>query len=309
MLSAGGPVRLTGADGFLPGLVKAVLERGLQTELTEHLGYEKGAAGAGLGVRAGSGGGSSNMRNGTTPKTVQTEVGQVPLDVPRDRAGTFEPQLVPKHQRRLDGLSGIIVSLYAGGMTVRDIERHLQRTLGVDVPAATISAITDAVLDEIRTWQTRPLDPVWPLIYVDALVVKIRDGNVVTSKAAHLVVGADLGGVKHVLGIWVQSHEGARFWAQVLTELRNRGVKDVLIACCDGLSGLPEAITGVWSSTVPQTSSVQLEGGGIVSPVTDTAPGRTCANVIPARSRCRPVRLGRWRASHLPAGAALRAPR
>lgn len=251
LLTAGGPVRLTGADGFLPGLVKAVLERGLQAELTEHLGYEKGDTSA---AAAGSG----NMRNGTSAKTVQTEVGQVGLDVPRDRAGSFEPQLVPKHQRRLDGLSGIIVSLYAGGMTVRDIERHLQRTLGVDVPAATISAITDAVLDEIRTWQTRPLDPVWPLIYVDALVVKIRDGNVVSNKAAHLVVGVDLDGVKHVLGIWVQNHEGARFWAQVLAELRNRGVKDVLIACCDGLSGLPEAITSVWSATVTQTCVVHL---------------------------------------------------
>jgi putative transposase len=249
LLAAGGPARLTGAGGFLPGLVKAVLERGLAAELTEHLGYDRGdSAGAGTG----------NSRNGTYPKTVRTEVGQVDLDVPRDRAGIFTPLLVPKGQRHLDGLTGMITSLYAGGMTVRDIERHLNTTLGVDVPAATISAITDAMLDEVKTWQTRPLDPVWPILYVDALVVKVRDANVVTNKAAHLVVGVDLNGIKHVLGIWVQNHEGARFWAQVLTELRNRGVKDVLIACCDGLSGLPEAIASVWPRTVTQTCVVHL---------------------------------------------------
>jgi putative transposase len=249
LLASGGPARLTGAGGFLPGLVKAVLERGLAAELTEHLGYEKGDP---------AGAGSGNSRNGATPKTVRTEVGQVGLDVPRDRQGTFSPLLVPKGQRHLDGLTGMITSLYAGGMTVRDIERHLYSTLGVDVPPATISAITDAMLTEVRTWQTRPLDPVWPIIYVDALVVKVRDGNVVTNKAAHLVVGVDLDGVKHVLGIWVQNHEGARFWAQVLTDLRNRGVRDVLIACCDGLSGLPQAIASVWPATVTQTCVVHL---------------------------------------------------
>lgn len=249
LLASGGPAKLTGADGFLPGLVKAVLERGLQAELTQHLGYEKGdPAGAGTG----------NSRNGTTDKTVRTEVGAVDLDVPRDRAGTFTPALVPKGQRHLDGLAGLITSLYAGGMTVRDIERHLHATLGVDVAPATISMITDAMLEEIKAWQTRPLDPVWPIIYVDALVVKVRDTNVVTNKSAHLVVGVDLNGVKRVLGIWVQNHEGARFWAQVLTELRNRGVRDVLIACCDGLSGLPEAINTVWPATVTQTCVVHL---------------------------------------------------
>lgn len=249
LLAAGGPAKLTGPGGFLPDLVKAVLERGLAAELTEHLGYGKGDP---------AGNGSGNSRNGASPKTVRTEIGEVDLAVPRDRAGTFTPLLVPRGQRHLGGLTGMITSLYAGGMTVRDIERHLAATLGVDVPPATISVITDAMLDEVKTWQTRPLDPVWPIIYVDALVVKVRDTNVVTNKAAHLVVGVDLTGVKHVLGIWVQNHEGARFWAQVLTELRNRGVKDVLIACCDGLSGLPEAIGSVWPGTVTQTCVVHL---------------------------------------------------
>jgi len=244
LLAAGGPARLTGAGGFLPDLVKAVLERGLAAELTEHLGYDRGdPAGAGTG----------DSRNGASGKTVRTEVGDVGLNVPRDRAGTFSPRLI-HIERHLDGLTRMITSLYAGGMTVRDIERHLHATLGVDVAAATISTITDAMLDEVKTWQSRPLDPVWPILYVDALVVKVRDGNVVTNKAAHLVVGVDLSGVKHVLGIWVQNHEGARFWAQVLTELRNRGVKDVLIACCDGLSGLPEAIASVWPRTITQTT-------------------------------------------------------
>jgi putative transposase len=249
LLAAGGPVKLTGGDGFLPGLVRAVLERGLAAELTQHLGYPPGDP---------AGTGTGNSRNGSYPKAVRSEVGQVDLDVPRDRAGTFSPQLVPKGQRHLDGLTAMITSLYAGGMTVRDIERHLHATLRVDVPPATISAITNAMLDEVKAWQTRPLDPVWPIVYVDALVVKVRDGNVVTNKAAHLVVGVDLTGVKHVLGIWVQNHEGARFWTQVLTELRNRGVKDVLIACCDGLSGLPEAISSVWPRTVTQTCVVHL---------------------------------------------------
>jgi putative transposase len=249
LLAAGGPAKLTGDGGILPALIKAVLERGLAAELTQHLGYEPGDT---------AGTGTGNSRNGSYPKTVRTEAGEIGLDVPRDRAGTFSPALVPKGQRHLDGLTGMITSLYSGGMTVRDIERHLHATLGVDVPPATISAITDAMTEEVKTWQNRPLDPVWPIIYVDALVVKVRDANVVTNKAAHLVVGVDTTGVKHVLGIWVQNHEGAKFWAGVLTELRNRGVRDVLIACCDGLSGLPDAINSVFPAAVVQTCVVHL---------------------------------------------------
>jgi putative transposase len=245
-----GGLRLTGEGGFLPELVKRVLERGLAVELTDHLGYEKGDP---------AGRGAPNSRNGTTPKTVLTEVGAVGLDVPRDRASTFEPRLVPKGSRRLaGGLDEMIISLYAGGMTVRDIGHHLQRTLGVELSHDTISKITDAVLEEVKAWQMRPLDPVYPIVYIDALVVKVRDGAHVVNKAAHLVVGVDTDGIKHVLGIWVQSNEGAKFWLGVLTELRNRGVRDVLIACCDGLDGLPEAIETVWPRAVTQTCVVHL---------------------------------------------------
>ena len=243
-------LRLTGEGGFLPELIKAVLERGLAVELSDHLGYEKGDP---------VGRGSPNSRNGFTPKTVLSEVGPLGLEVPRDRASTFEPRLVPKGSRRVGGgLDEMIISLYAGGMTVRDIGHHLSRTLGVELSHDTISKITDAVLEEVKAWQSRPLDPVYPIVYVDALVVKVRDGGHVVNKAAHLVVGVDTDGVKSVLGIWVQSAEGAKFWAQVLTELRNRGVRDILIACCDGLEGLPEAIEATFPATVVQTCVVHL---------------------------------------------------
>lgn len=224
---------LTGQGGFLPELVKAVLERGLQTELADHLGYDKGDP---------AGRGSPNSRNGTSEKTLSTEVGEVGLEVPRDRAGSFEPRLVPKGSRRAGGLDDMIISLYAGGMTVRDIQHHLQRTLGTEVSHETISNITDAVLDEVTAWQSRPLEEIYPIVYLDALVVKVRDGHQVRNRSAHIAVGVDLDGVKHVLGIWIQASEGAKFWAGVCAELRNRGVKDVLIVCCDGLTGLPEAI-------------------------------------------------------------------
>jgi putative transposase len=242
-------VRLTGEGGFLPELVKAVLERGLDAELTDHLGYEKGDP---------AGRGSPNSRNGSTPKTVSTEVGPVGIATPRDRAGSFEPRLVPKGQRRLGGLDEQIISLYAGGMTVRDVGHHLHRTLGVELSHDTISKITDAVVEEVKAWQSRPLEEVYPIVYLDALVVKVRDGHQVRNKAAHLAVGVDLDGVKHVLGIWVQSTEGAKFWAGVCAELANRGVRDILIACCDGLPGLPEAIEATWPQTTVQTCVVHL---------------------------------------------------
>ncbi|MDM4723286.1 IS256 family transposase [Micromonospora sp. WMMA1363] len=245
----GDGLRLTGPGGFLSELVKAVLERGLRAELTEHLGYGKHDP---------SGKGSGNSRNGHTPKTVQTEVGPVEVKVPRDRAGTFTPVLLPKNARRLGGLSDVVISLYAGGMTVRDISHHLHRVYGTEVGPDTISTITDEVLDEVKAWQTRPLDEVYPIAYVDALMVKVRDGGTVRNKACYLVVGVGVDGVKHVLGIWVQQTEGAKFWMQVCTELRNRGVRDVLIACCDGLTGLPEAIEAVWPHTTVQTCVVHL---------------------------------------------------
>lgn len=242
-------LRLTGPGGFLSELVKAVLERGLAAELTGHLGYDKHDP---------AGKGSGNSRNGATSKTVQTEVGPIEVSVPRDRAGTFTPVLLPKNARRLGGLSDVVVSLYAGGMTVRDISHHLERVYGTEVSPDTISTITDEVLDEVKVWQTRPLDEVYPIVYVDALMVKVRDGGTVRNKACYLVVGVDATGVKHVLGIWVQQTEGAKFWAQVCSELRNRGVRDVLIACCDGLTGLPEAIEAIWPHTTVQTCTVHL---------------------------------------------------
>jgi putative transposase len=245
----GDGLRLTGPGGFLSELVRAVLERGLQAELSEHLGY---------GRHDPAGKGSGNSRNGSTPKTVQTEVGPIDVKVPRDRAGTFTPVMLPKNARRLGGLSDVVISLYAGGMTVRDISHHLHRVYGTEVSADTISTITDEVLDEVKAWQTRPLDEVYPIVYVDALMVKVRDGGAVRNKACYLVVGVDCSGVKHVLGIWVQASEGAKFWAQVCTELRNRGVRDVLIACCDGLTGLPEAIEAIWPHTTVQTCTVHL---------------------------------------------------
>ena len=244
-----GGLTLTGEGGFLPEMIKAVLERGLQAELTDHLGYEKGD-------RAGRG--SPNSRNGYTPKTLATEVGDIALDTPRDRVGSFEPRLVPKGARRAGGLDDMIVSLYAGGMTVRDIQHHLARTLGTELSHDTISNITDVVLEEVKAWQSRPLEEIYPIIYLDALVIKVRDGHQVRNKAAHIAVGVDLDGVKHVLGIWVQATEGAKFWAGVCAELRNRGVRDVLIVCCDGLTGFPEAIEATWPQATVQTCTVHL---------------------------------------------------
>jgi putative transposase len=244
-----GELALTGDGGFLPEMIKAVLERGLAVEQTAHLGYEKGDPG---------GRGTSNSRNGSTPKTLHSEAGDVALDVPRDRAGTFEPRLVPKGSRRTGGLDEMIISLYAGGMTVRDIAAHLHRTLGTQLSHDTISKITDGVLEEVKAWQSRPLEELYPIVYLDALVIKVRDGHQVRNRAAHIAVGVDLDGVKHVLGIWVQATEGAKFWAGVCVELRNRGVRDVLIVCCDGLTGFPEAVEATWPQSIVQTCTVHL---------------------------------------------------
>jgi putative transposase len=244
-----GGVQLTGEGGFLPELVKRVLEAGLQAELTDHLGYERHD-------RAGHG--SGNSRNGFTAKRLGTEVGDVDLATPRDRIGSFEPRLIPKGSRRVGGLSDMIISLYAGGMTIRDIQAHLERTLGTELSHETISNITETVAEEVKAWQSRPLEAVYPILYMDALVVKVRDGHAVRNKAAHIAVGVDCDGIKHVLGIWVQTSEGAKFWAGVCAELRNRGVQDVLIACVDGLTGFPEAIEATFPQTVVQTCVVHL---------------------------------------------------
>src|SRR3954469_16264921 len=246
-IDAGEP--LTGEQGLLGGMLKAALERGLDAELTEHVGYDRGDAEAAL---------YPNSRNGTYPKTVASEVGDVELAVPRDRNGTYTPMLVPKGARRLDGLDAMIVSLYAGGMTVRDIGHHLGATIGTELSAETISNVVDAVAEEVLAWQQRPLEALYPVIYLDAIVVKVRDGGHVRNKAAHLAVGVDVDGVKHVLGIWVQTTEGAKFWASVCAELANRGVRDVLVVCCDGLTGFPDAVAATWPEATVQTCVVHL---------------------------------------------------
>jgi putative transposase len=240
-------VELLGPDGLLGQMTKAVLERALSEELTDHLGYaphERAATG--------------NARNGTSPKRLITEAGQIDLDVPRDRAGTFEPRIVPKGQRRVDGIDKLVISLYARGMTVRDIKAHLAEIYDVDVSPDLISRITDAVLDEVKEWQSRPLDPVYPVIFLDAIVCKVRDNGTVRNKAAHLAVGIDADGCKEVLGIWVETTEGAKFWLRVLNELKARGVEDVLVVVCDGLTGLPDAVNAVWPQTTVQTCIVHL---------------------------------------------------
>lgn len=244
-----GQLELDGRDGFIQQLIKASLERGLQAELSDHLGYQKGdSAGRFL----------PNARNGSYAKTLGTTAGTVDLAIPRDREGSFVPQLVPKGSRRTGGLDDMIISLYAGGMTIRDIGHHLESTLGTELSRETISKITDEVLDEVLVWQKRPLDPIYPILYLDAIVIKVRDGHQVQNRAAHIAVGVDMDGIKHVLGIWVQASEGAKFWAGVCAELANRGVKDVLIVCCDGLTGFPEAIAATWPLATVQTCVVHL---------------------------------------------------
>lgn len=246
-IDAGEP--LTGHEGLLKGMLKASLERGMEAELSDHVGYDRGDPDAAQ---------FPNSRNGTFPKTVASEIGDVELAVPRDRQGTFTPMLVPKGVRRLDGLDAMIISLYAGGMTVRDIAHHLASTIGTELSHDTISKIVDAVADEVLAWQQRPLEALYPVIYLDAIIVKVRDGGHVRNKAAHIAVGVDFDGIKHVLGIWVQATEGAKFWASVCAELANRGVRDVLIVCCDGLTGFPEAIAATWPQATVQTCVVHL---------------------------------------------------
>jgi putative transposase len=238
-----------GVQELLNQMTKAVLERALETEMTHHLGYEKGdPAGAGTG----------NSRNGRSAKTVSTVHGPVELDVPRDRNGAFEPAIVPKRSRRLGSIDEAILSLYSRGMTTRDIEAHLKEIYGIDASRELISNITDVVTDEITLWQNRPVDEVYPIVYVDGIRIKVKDKGVVTTKTAYLALGVDVDGRKHALGCWIQDVEAAKFWHKVLTDLRNRGLRDILIACCDGLTGLPDAIRAVFPDTVVQTCVVHV---------------------------------------------------
>lgn len=240
---------LVGPGGLLTELTQRVLERALDTEMTDHLGYK-------IGDKAGIG--SGNSRNGRTAKTVLTDIGAVEISVPRDRNGTFDPTIVPKRQRRLDGLNDAIISLYARGMTVRDIQAHLADIYGVEVSPDLISKVTDAVAAEITDWQNRPLGASWAVLFVDALWVKVRDGAV-ANRPVYVVVGVDFDGAKHVLGLWIgKDGEGAKYWMNLLAELRNRGVAQVCFVCTDGLSGMPEAITAVWPHAIVQTCIVHL---------------------------------------------------
>jgi len=243
-------VELTGENGLLTALVRQVLQTGLQVELTDHLGYEPHAV---------EGRGSGNSRNGSYPKTVTTEIGKVTLEVPRDRNGTFEPQTVPKGVRRLDGLNANVISLYAKGMTTGDIQAHLEQIYGTEISRDTISRITDAVVEDMVAWQNRPLDRVYAAVVIDAIVVKIRDGQV-ANRPVYVAMGINLDGERDVLGMWVgpTGGEGAKFWMNALTELRNRGVHDVFIVCCDGLKGLPESIRATWPLADVQLCVVHL---------------------------------------------------
>jgi putative transposase len=243
------PEDLTGPEGLLKRLTGALVERALEAELTEHLGYDEHAV---------EGRGSGNSRNGSGEKTLQTEQGPISVEVPRDRNGTFEPQLVKKHQRRFTGFDEKIVGMYARGMSTRDIQAHLSELYGTDIAPSLVSAVTEAVIDEVQGWQARPLEPIWPIVYLDALVIKVRDGGVVSNKSAYLALGINADGKKEVLGLWLAANEGAKFWLLVISELKNRGIEDIFIACCDGLKGFPEAIEAVFPKTVVQTCIVHM---------------------------------------------------
>jgi putative transposase len=247
------PDQITGPGGLVTQLAGRVIETALGAELSEHLGYPPGQAPPG---------GAGNHRNGSTPKTVQSELGPVQINTPRDRAGTFEPQLVGKRQTRLAGLDEKILDLYAGGMSVRDIEEHLAALYGTtQIKRDTISRITDAVLADVQAWRTRPLERVYPILYLDALMVKVREDRSVRSRACYLAIGVSVEGEREVLGIWWQESEGAKFWLAVLNDLHHRGVEDVLVACVDGLTGFPEAIEAVFPQAWVQTCIVhQIRG-------------------------------------------------
>lgn len=240
---------LDGPGGLIGQLTARVIERALGAEMDDHLGYVKGDT---------AGNGSGNSRNGSYGKSVTATSGPVRISVPRDRNSDFEPRIVAKGQRRVGAVDDMILSLYSRGMTTRDIHAHIAEVYGAEVSPALVSAVTDVVADEITEWQNRPLDAFYAILYIDALMVKIRDGGSVDNRAAYLVTGVDADGFKHVLGIWLAASEGARFWGGVLAELRNRGIRDVLFVCCDGLNGLPDAIEATWPKARVQTCVIHL---------------------------------------------------
>lgn len=250
LLSEGhAPEDILGKDGLLKRLTAALVTRVMETEMEHHLNYESGDTPPES---------QSNRRNGTTPKTLRTDRGPIEITVPRDRESSFEPQIVPKHQRHFDGFDDKIVSMYARGMSVRDIQAHLEEIYGVDVSPALVSKATDAVIGELKLWQQRPLESTYFVVYLDALVVKIRDQSGVRNKSVYLVVGVGADGHKDVLGMWVQQSEGAKFWLSILEELKLRGVEDIFILCADGLTGLPQAVEAAFPKAIFQTCIVHM---------------------------------------------------
>ena len=244
-----GPDDLIGSDGLLKQLTAGLVERMLESEMSDHLGYEKHDP---------DGKNSGNSRNGKSPKTLKTDRGEIPIEVPRDRNGEFEPQIVKKRQRRFDGFDDTIISLYSRGLSTRAIQEHLKELYGVDVLPSLLSSVTDDVIDEVKAWQSRPLDAVYPVVFLDAIRVKIRDEGTIISKAVYLALGLNLSGNKELLGLWTAQNEGAKFWMSVLTELQNRGVNDIFVACVDGFTGFPEAIEAVFPRTDVQLCIVHM---------------------------------------------------
>lgn len=243
------PEDLIGENGLLKQLTKRLLERAMQAELTEHLGYEKHAP---------NGKNSGNSRNGGYNKTITGDFGNLEVTTPRDRNSTFEPVILPKGETRFAGFDDKIISMYARGMTTRDIQGHLHEIYGIDVSPALISQVTDAISEEVLLWQNRPLDEAYPIVYLDAVRIKVRHDSRVINKAVYLAIGVNMDGIKEVLGMWTSENEGAKFWLQVVTELKNRGVKDIFIACVDGLKGFPEAIEAIFPKTQIQLCIVHM---------------------------------------------------
>jgi putative transposase len=243
------PEDLIGENGLLKQLTKALLERAMQAEMTDHLGYPRNAP---------EGKNSGNSRNGSYKKKLKGDFGELDVAVPRDRNGSFDPVIVPKGETRFKGFDDKIISMYARGMTTRDIQSHLEEIYGVEVSPTLISQVTEAVVEEVRLWQNRPLDEVYPIVYLDAVRVGVRHNGQIVKKAVYLAIAVTMTGVKEVLGMWAAETEGAKFWLSILTELKNRGVKDILIACVDGLKGFPEAIEAVYPATQVQLCIVHL---------------------------------------------------
>ena len=297
------PEDLIGENGLLKQLTKLLVEKALVAEMTEHLGHDRHAPVANP---------AGNARNGRSRKTLKGEFGELPIEVPRDRHGSFEPKLIPKHQTRWSGFDDKILSLYARGMTVREIQAHLEEMYGAEVSPSLISSVTDALVDEVKAWQSRPLDPVYPIVYLDCIHVKVRDGAV-RVKAVYLAIGITMSGEKEVLGVWLAQTEGAKFWLQVVTELRNRGVQDVFIACVDGLKGFPEAIEAVFPHTTVQLCIVHMVRHSLnfvswkrrPEVAADLRRIYTCATAEEAEQRLTEFEA-RWDAEYLPIGQSWR---